>query len=144
MVHVAIVQRRIARELLSGRKSVESRLSSRRVAPFGLVSAGDRIYFKVSGGPFFATAAVDHVEDYTSLTPAKVRLLARLYHTAVRAAPDYWRSKRDARFGTFMLLSMISPVTEGPAYTAAPGYNRRAAWHVLDDIATPAERTNAA
>lgn len=144
MVHVAIVHRRIARELLSGRKSVESRLSSRRIAPFGLVSAGDRIYFKVSGGPFFATATVEHVEDYTSLTPTKVRLLARLYRAAVRATPDYWRSKRDARFGTFMLLSMLTPVAEGPAYTAAPGYNRRAAWHVLDEKAQPKGRTHAA
>ncbi|MFZ2874857.1 MAG: hypothetical protein WAZ94_10285 [Phycisphaerales bacterium] len=144
MIHVAIVQRCIAGELLSGRKSVESRLSSRQIAPFGLVSAGDRVYFKVSGGPFFATATVEHVANYTSLTPAKVRLLARLYRAAVRAAPDYWRSKRNARFGTFILLTMLSPVTEGPAYTAAPGYNRRAAWHVLDEAAPPAGRTHAA
>lgn len=148
MVHVAIVHRSLVPELLSGRKSVESRLSTRRIAPFGAVSAGDHVYFKVSGGPFFASALVEHVEEYTSLTPKRVRLLARLYRDEVRATPAYWRAKQGARFGTFMLLSMITPITEGPAYTAAPGYNRRAAWHVIDEsrhlTGTPARRTHAA
>jgi len=144
MLHVALVQRSIAHELLSGRKSVESRLSTRRIAPFGAVSAGDHIYFKVSGGAFFATALVEHVEDYTSLTPKKVRLLARLYRDPVRATPDYWRSKLDARFATFMLLSMVTPASEGPDYTTAPGYNRRAAWHTIDDTRRPLRRPRAA
>ncbi|MCE7972725.1 MAG: hypothetical protein DYG92_00135 [Leptolyngbya sp. PLA1] len=133
MLHVAIVHRSLVPELLSGRKYVESRLSSRRSAPFGVVAVGDRIYFKASGGPFFATALAEHVEHFTFLTPRKVRLLARLYGDAVRATPEYWRSKLNARVGTFILLAKVTPVTEGPDYAAFPHYNRRAAWHAIND-----------
>ena len=57
-VHVAILMRRYLDLVLAGRKTIESRLTRTSRAPYEQIHAGERIYFKVSAGPFMATAVV--------------------------------------------------------------------------------------
>ena len=58
-IHVAILKREYLRMVLSGQKTVESRLAKVRCPPFEQVVAGERLFFKASGGPFMAPAIAD-------------------------------------------------------------------------------------
>lgn len=103
-VHVAIVSRSIARALLSGEKRIESRLSRHKHLPFNELQTGDRIFFKLSGGPIVAAAFVRSVRRFRDLTATRIMSLARRYNDGVRASAAYWRSRTSAKYAIFAWL----------------------------------------
>jgi len=133
-VHVAIVSPPYDRLILEGRKRIESRFTQTARPPFGAIKPGDRLYFKRSGGRFFARAEADRVLMADRLTAERVDALVERYNDRICGAADYWRSRRGkVRYATLIWLRGVRPASVGPAYR--PGHMR--AWYVLDDEAAP-------
>lgn len=131
MEHVAIVRERFARAMLEGTKTVECRLSTQRRAPFGSVSQGDTIYFRVAGGGYALRAMVGEVRSFDSLTPEGVATLRRTYDALVQGGHDFWHAKRGSRYATLVFLRDVRPIHAGPCTSRLPGYTPRSAWHVV-------------
>lgn len=110
--HLMIVHPRYAPDILSGRKSVESRLGRDRRAPFGRVCPGEQIYIKSTGGPVFASTRVERVDEFEDLTPDDLDRLCAVYEPRVLGGLDYWDSKRDARFATMIWMGPVRPVRD--------------------------------
>lgn len=127
-LHAAWVRADLLDLILSGLKTVESRLSRARGPAFRRVSAGDALYFREIGGPFRASALVLHAEHFDGLDPADVRRLRRLVGPAVAADPGYWTSRRACRYATLVWLTSVRSVRSGPACERWAGFNRRAGW----------------
>lgn len=132
-VHVAILKRPYLRQLLSGQKTIESRLTRIGCAPYRQITPGDRIYFKASSGPFMATAIADAVMFRDALTPAAVAAIRREHNHAIRGEPEYWQAKRDSRFATLVVVRDVEPMDVGPSMAPSRGI----AWFVFDDEADP-------
>jgi hypothetical protein len=132
--HVAILHQQYVRLILAGRKTVESRLTVRPLAPFSKVEPGERIYFKVTSGPYQATAIADQIDQRDNLTPAIIEQLYRRYNDAVCGEEAYWQMKRNAKFATFITLRDVQPCTRGPALPKSQGL----AWFVVPSVPTPA------
>ncbi|MEL7088885.1 MAG: ASCH domain-containing protein [Planctomycetota bacterium] len=132
-IHVAILKREYLRLILSGQKAVESRLMKVRCPPFGLVTRGERLFFKVSGGPFMATALADEVHDFADQTPAQIDALCDRWNPAVCGPLAYWRERRDRPFVTLIRLRRVEALDVGPSFAKQ---NMRA-WYVLDNEASP-------
>ena len=80
MEHIAILSHKsVLDKILSGQKTVESRFSRLKSLPFGQINEGDKLYFKLSGGPVLGKAIVTRVEEYDNLTPGRVNELAKRY-----------------------------------------------------------------
>ncbi len=131
-LHVAILQSRYVDLILAGRKRVESRLTRTRQPPFEAVRPGERVYLKISAGPFRARAVVAAVACYDRLTPDRVETLRRRYNDRVLGDDAFWHAKRDCRFATFIELADVEPIDVGPAYTKS-----LRAWHVVDESLDP-------
>ena len=127
--HVAILLRPYLRLILSGRKTIESRLTRNNLPPYRRIRVGERIYFKASAGPYMASAIAAHVEFHDSLTPAKVERLRARLDQGVCGRPEHWHAKRLARYATFIWLRDVQALTQGPAIAPSHG----PAWFVLDD-----------
>lgn len=127
--HVAIVTTHCLGAILDGRKTIESRLSSTRRAPFGAIRAGDRVWFKERGGEIGARARVQRVEFVEGLTPRGVARVRREYGQRIVAESGYWGGKRGARYATLIFLAEVQPVSRGPALVRARG--NRSAWFTL-------------
>jgi hypothetical protein len=134
MIHVAILHRRYLSLVLDGAKTVEARLLRVRCAPFGRVSAGERVYLKRSGGPYAAAARARRVDHLEGLTPRAVRQLRDRWNHLVRGDDQFWRAAADARYATLVWLDRVRPVTTGPR---TPASNRRG-WICLPDEEPPA------
>jgi hypothetical protein len=142
MQHVAILHRQYLDAILGGSKTVESRLSATKSAPFGRVQPGDMIHFKETGGQFRATAVVAGVMTFEDLRPADVRTLARRYGPQIGAEATYWESRQDARYATFITLRDVRPTDAAPAgFAVTPG--ARSAWYVLDRVKRASARRSA-
>lgn len=133
-VHVAVVQRPYDRLILGRTKRIESRFTKIDCPPFGCVRPGERIYFKRSGGPFFAVAEAACVLMVDRLTPAKVDELVARYNRWICGEAGFWRVKRkQVRYATLIWLRGVRPHDRGPAYRRQ---NMRA-WYTLDAAADP-------
>ncbi len=135
MIHAAIVLPVYARAIASGRKTIEARLTRNRISPFGLVSAGDRVYFKESSGSFVLTAVAAEVLRFEGLVPEEVAALRRRFDRRVLGSEEYWERKREARYATFVTLAEVEPILFGPDYRSDPAWRPRSAWTAMNDDA---------
>ncbi len=132
--HIAILQRQYLDLILSGIKTVESRLTGNALAPYNKIQPGQRIYFKQSAGPFRATAIADTIDFYDNLTPAKLRKLYDQYNARVCGSEDYWFiTKAKAKYATFVTLRDVLPTHVGPPMKPSQGL----AWFVIDPVDIP-------
>ncbi|MEM6550993.1 MAG: hypothetical protein AAF750_02465 [Planctomycetota bacterium] len=133
MIHVAILLRRYCGLVLSGEKTVESRLMRQAREPYGAVKAGERLFLKESGGPFVGTAVVKWVEEHAGLTPEGVAGLRERYEPAVGGDDAYWELKSASRFGVFMGLERVERLEVGPRYAV----QSMRAWYALPEALSP-------
>ncbi len=132
-VHVAIIRRPYDRLLLDGRKRIESRLTKTALPPFGCITPGERIYFKISSGPFFAVATTARVLSVDALNPTDIDTLRKRYDKWICGDPAYWKAKRHCRFATLIWLRDVEPTSLHPQYK--PQYMR--AWYTLAGATDP-------
>jgi ASC-1-like (ASCH) protein len=112
--------------ILSGAKTVESRLSRRRHPAATRCHAGDVLYLKRVGGDVEGRARVTAVDVYDGLDAAALRALAEQWAGRVAATePEDWyqRMKADARHALFITLSGVEPFR-----IPALAFDRRLPW----------------
>jgi len=129
MIHIAILRQPYLNLILAGQKTVECRLTQQARAPYDTIEPGDRIYFKLSAGPYGATAIADHVQFEEGLTPNRVNQLKRDYNHLICGDSYFWRVKRNSSFCTLIWLREVAPVNTGPAIAPLQGL----AWKTLDE-----------
>ena len=70
--HLAILAKGWTELILEGKKTIESRFSKVRCAPFGKVHEGDIVYLKESCGPVKGMFTVAKVETFENLTDGQI------------------------------------------------------------------------
>ena len=108
--HLVILKRPYLEAILAGCKKVESRFTRTRRAPFGRVSVGDKIFFKLSSGPVCATAMISAVKHFEKLTPKQILKLKEQYNQLICGSDEYWQSKAESNFGFFIWLDKVRSI----------------------------------
>ncbi len=132
--HLAVLYREYIDRILAGEKTIESRLSMNRVAPYGKIEPGHTIYFKQSGGPIRAIATAGRIETFTDLTPERIDEIRKEFNHGITGDDEAWAKKRHRRYGTLIWLDNVRPTSEGPV--VGPLYG--AAW-----VCNPEQRAKA-
>jgi hypothetical protein len=108
--HIAILSHKsVLEKILRGEKTVESRFSRVKSLPYGLVSKGDIIYFKLSGGQVLGRARVAAVQEYDSLNPQRIQELAQQYRRELAISVDFLARKLESKFATLIFLEQVEP-----------------------------------
>lgn len=131
-IHVAILKKPYVKLILSGQKTIESRLTRTAQPPFRAIQTGERLFIKASSGPFMATALAGLIEQHQGLEPRDIQRLNRRHNRAVCGDPAYWELKSQSRFAVFIHLEQVEPIDVGPKYVKS-----MRAWHVLDESLSP-------
>ena len=129
MIHIAVLLKPYMDLVLQGKKTVECRLTKDARDPFENIEAGERIYFKLSAGPFAATAVAEHVMFESNLTPGRVQEIRRNYNELICGDATYWKWKRDAKYCTLLWLKDVTPIDNGPKIRPLQGV----AWLTLEE-----------
>ncbi|MBI2597107.1 ASCH domain-containing protein [Candidatus Daviesbacteria bacterium] len=104
MKHLAIFKEDGADKILSGEKTIESRFSRRRIAPFGQVSSGDLVYIKPAGKEVIGQFRVQKVIFYDGLGIEEIREIREEYGKKIAVEESYWKGKGDCRYGTLIFI----------------------------------------
>lgn len=132
MDHIAIMNSKIASidDILSGKKTIESRWSNNKVAPWGKVHTGDVVYFKNSGGPVIAKAKVARVRQFENLDRDRVREILDKYGgrngIGVTSYDKTLEWAKDKRY--CVLIWLKNPQKVSPFEINKSGFGSAAAW----------------
>jgi ASC-1-like (ASCH) protein len=129
MIHIAVLFKSYLDLVLSGRKTIECRLTMQARDPYERIEAGERIYFKQSSGPYRAAATVDHVMFEDDLTPKRIDALRRDYNDGICGEKSFWRRKRSSNYCTLIWLRDVMAIDSGPEIRPLQGV----AWLCLDE-----------
>lgn len=110
-LHLGIFVEPYLSYVLEGRKTVESRFSARRFAPYNVVSKNDIVLIKESGGPIVGLCIVGEVWSY-KLDEASWQQIRRDFTTALCAQdPNFWATRQSASYATLMRIQLVKSVT---------------------------------
>ena len=114
MEHIAILRQPFFNMILSGEKTIESRWSLSRIAPFERVKAGDVIWLKETSKDITARAIVKKVKFY-NLTKNKADEIKKKYGKEVGTDKfEDWERYRNKEYLTLIWLKdvqKIEPIT---------------------------------
>lgn len=106
-LHLAVLTEPFLGWLLDGTKSIESRFSRVRCAPYGTLAEGDVIAVKKPGGPVTGAFQAGQVSSY-QLTPARVAELRHRFADQIRAHDDeFWRQRANCIYATLIQVRHV-------------------------------------
>lgn len=106
-IHLAIFVEPYLKFILEGKKSIESRFSTYRCAPYGSVHEGDVLILKKSGGPVQGLCVISDAWDYI-LDPDSWATIRNNYTKLLCIRdPSFWRDRENASFATLMRLQHV-------------------------------------
>jgi hypothetical protein len=101
-LHLALLSEPFLTLLLDGTKTIESRFSRVRCAPYGCLAEGDIVTVKKTGGPILGAFISGPVTSH-QLTPTRVTELRDQYATRICATDEeFWQHRADCSYATLV------------------------------------------
>lgn len=109
-LHLAILVEPYLQFVLDGKKTVESRFSTRKFAPYHRVSKGDVVLLKESSGPIVGLCQVNYVWFY-QLDQESWRTIREDFAAVLCAQdPEFWKAREAASFATLMRIQYVKSI----------------------------------
>ena len=101
-LHLAVLLEPFCSWLLDGTKTIESRFSRVRCAPYGTLAEGDVVVVKKTGGPVCGAFQAGTVRSY-QLTPGRVIELRGQFAAQICGYDDeFWAQRADCAYATLV------------------------------------------
>lgn len=126
--HLAIINEPYLGRIFHGKKTIESRFSKTRVAPYHRIEAGHIILLKQSSGPVQGIANVSSVRFYGPLKPGEAERLIQEWREGLCVDDDWIQRKRDSAYGSLIFLDRVIQLRPIPVKKTD-----RRPWVVLTD-----------
>jgi hypothetical protein len=106
-LHLAILHEPYLGLILAGRKTIESRFSVNRIAPYQVAQRDDLVLLKRSSGPVKGLCLLaDPV--YYNLDAASWREIPRRFAAQIcPRGPDFWAARRRARYASLLPIKAV-------------------------------------
>jgi hypothetical protein len=108
-LHLAIFAEPFLSHVMEGRKTIESRFSRVRCAPFGAVRPGDVILLKKVGGPVCGITLAQEAW-YFDLTRGRLDAIRAQYGHRICADDTFWEARQDATYATLIELAQSTAI----------------------------------
>ena len=105
-IHLGIFREPYLTYMLDGRKTIESRFSKNKVAPYQQISKDDIVLVKKSSGNIIAYFTMKEVLFF-DLTRIKINEIKEKYDAFLFVDDDFWASKQNSRFATLIVFDKI-------------------------------------
>jgi ASC-1-like (ASCH) protein len=102
--HLAIFVGDYIKQILSGTKTIEVRLSQEKIVPYGAIAKGDEILLKKSGREILGAVEVDNVLFYENLTPELIGRIRKEYNKELNVDNNFWQAKANSRYASLIFL----------------------------------------
>lgn len=108
-IHVAIFAEPFLSLVLAGKKTIESRFSRNRCAPYGEIGDGDIILIKEVAGPICGVALAKRTWCY-DLGSEPIERIKDRFGAGICAGDEFWSSRADALYATLIELDATASI----------------------------------
>lgn len=112
-VHLAILREPYLGWVLDGTKTVESRFSVNKIAPFGQIVAGDLVVVKGGKGAVGAFTAAE-VDCRQISGPGDLLAIRQEHGQGICAPNEFWEAQIAKKFATLVLVGEARPLPPVP------------------------------
>jgi predicted transcriptional regulator len=117
--HLAIFDPEAIQEILKGHKTIESRFSQKKIAPFGEVESGDWVYIKPPGKEVVGRFKVKKVHSFEKLDKEDWDLIKRSYGPRLtlgsrRLDKQFLDGHLNAKYGTIIFIDSVEQFITSP------------------------------
>jgi hypothetical protein len=110
-IHLAVFNEPYLTLVLEQKKTLESRFSINRCAPFQEVTQGDIVLLKLSGGPILGIATVGSVEHLHITGPEDLGRIAAQYSSSLCIdGPTFWEERKNSAYCTLIELRNVERI----------------------------------
>ena len=145
MDHVAILRKaniskgdNLLRDILDGRKTIESRWYVNRISPWDKIKRDDVVYFKESGSPVIAKAKVKKVLQFDRLDTSLIKEIVKDYGHEISpsTSKEQWSSWAKKQIKkNYCILVFLSDVEKiEPFNIDKTGFGISSAWLTVESI----------
>ena len=107
-VHLAVLLEPYLKFILEGSKTIESRFSKKRIAPYGVVEQGDVVLLKRSAAKSVSGLCIVRSVWCYQLDDESLQVIKKDFATGLRAdSSSFWEERQSARFATLMRISEV-------------------------------------
>lgn len=114
MKHLAIFKGDSADFILSGKKTIESRFSTKKSVPYQAISAGDLVYMKPSGKEIIGEFRVKKVLFMDGLEKEDLIELKNRYGKQIAMDEAWWEKKSNSKYATLIFIGNVSHFLTAP------------------------------
>lgn len=117
--HLAIFSESSIKAILSGRKTIESRFSQKRISPFGQISIGDVVYIKPSGRDVVGQFKVRKVISFDGLEEKDWQLIKSSFGQQLSLGSkeeedSFFSNHQTAHYGTLIFIDKVEQFITSP------------------------------
>lgn len=107
-VHLAVLLEPYLKFILEGSKTIESRFSKNRIAPYGAVESGDLVLLKRSASKSVSGLCIVRSVWFYQLDNENLQVIKNDFAAGLRAdGSSFWEERQSARFATLMRIAEV-------------------------------------
>lgn len=106
-IHMALMVEPYLSYILSGKKTIESRFSMRKVSPWQRVAAGDAIILKRSGGEIVGIFEASEVRFLKIESNDDLLEIKQQFNKQLCIEDDFWNQKKSSKYATLISISNL-------------------------------------
>ncbi len=108
-LHLGIFSEPCLTYMMRGEKTIESRFSKNKIAPYGKITKDDIVIIKKSGGNVLGYFTIKDVLFF-DLETMPIEKIKEKYNNQLCVDEDFWISKKDSKYATLIIIDKIIKV----------------------------------
>ncbi len=105
-MHLGIFTEPYLTYMLDGKKTIESRFSKNKIAPYEKIELGDIVLVKKSGGKVLAFFTIKEILFF-DLEETPISEIRKKYEKELCVEEAFWKQKEKSRYGTLIRIDQI-------------------------------------
>ena len=109
-VHLGVFTEPYLSYMMAGRKTIESRFSKNKIAPYEKLTKEDVVFIKKSGGGIVGYFTIEKVLFF-DLLKTPIDDIKDKYASRLCVDEAFWTSKKDSNYATLIMIDKVYPLT---------------------------------
>ncbi len=105
-IHLGIFSEPCLSFMLNGKKTIESRISKNRIAPYQRISQDDIVVIKKSGGGLVAYFTIKNI-IFFDLNEISINVIKEKYNKELCVSNEFWEQKKDSSYATLIFIDKL-------------------------------------
>lgn len=105
-IHLGVFSEPCLRYMLEGKKTIESRISKKKIAPYQKITKDDIVVVKKSGGGVVAYFTIKEVK-FIDLNEISINDIKNKYSNDLCVSEEFWERKKDSSYATLMFIDRL-------------------------------------